>query len=122
MTVMQVVELILRKIAALFGLVWLYCALFNAVVAWRVIVRRKFSPSPIPLAGGICAFLSVLLFDICDRSAMRRGSPLSSQHAHGWVLLLALLLDYGTVPVLAFPLAWGLSELVRLAKRTARRR
>jgi hypothetical protein len=83
MTAISLVELILRKIAALFGLVWLYCALFNAVVAWRMIVRRKFSPSAIPLVGGICAFLSVLLFDIFDPSAMRRNSPLPSHHAHG---------------------------------------
>jgi hypothetical protein len=87
--------LVTRGLAIAFGLLWLYCATFNAIVTWRSRVRGKRSPSPIPLAGGIAAFLCLLLWAISKRQ------PVDHTLKRLW---LPLVLDFGSWYLLAIPL------------------
>jgi hypothetical protein len=86
--------MVFRSLAILFGLFWVYCAIFNGIVAWRVHVRRiARGPSAAPLVGGICAFLGLLLWPIASHSGGRTGFI-------PWKALgAALLLDYGSLGV-----------------------
>lgn len=106
---MPLVTAAFRALGALFAFCWLFCAAFNAAVAWRVHMRRiARGPSAAPLVGGICAALAWLLWTIPRHPGSGSG-PASLP----W-LGLALLLDYGTIPVHAL---WAL----RMARNTLRR-
>jgi hypothetical protein len=66
-----------------FLLISIWISAFNAIVAWKLYVRKVWAPSWIPLAGGICGFIALLVIPVegLDRFC---GLP--------------LLLDYGSLP------------------------
>jgi len=80
------------------GLVWLYCAIFNAVVTWRKVgLRQKRTPSMIPVGGGLAGFLALL---IC---------PL---HIRPIYFLIPPLADLGCIPYLI----WHAPRILREAR------
>jgi hypothetical protein len=107
----EITRLIIRALAALLGLCWLYCAGFNAVVVWHSAVMRRHAPSHIPLVGGICAFLGLLFWSV---SAARHSQRAPRPEPLSWeLLLLSLVLDIGSGPALV---VWGLPALFEWLK------
>jgi hypothetical protein len=102
----EIIRSIIRVWAVLLGLCWLYCAGFNAAVVWRSAVMKKHAPSHIPILGGGCAFMGLILWSVSADTHSHRG-PRPELLSWG-LLLLSLLLDIGSGPGL---IVWGLPAL-----------
>lgn len=105
---MDAVVFVFRLFAVGLGFCWLYIAAFNAVVAWRLLVRvEQHGPSHVPLAGGICAFLGLMFWDLGDRPS--GFDPRSLRFV--WI---PLLLDFGSLPALL--LFWVIDPLMQFVR------
>ena len=79
--------------AALLFVLFAWLAAMNARVFWNTFVRRQSTPSWIPLVGGLCGMLSLLVV------------PVPGAGRWWWV---PLLVDWGSIPGIAVSIAYAL--------------
>ena len=65
----------------------------NWVVFWRIHIQKRKAPSWIPLVGGVLGVAGLLVL------------PSGNKSYYAWMLLLV---DYGSIPGIAYSLTWNL--------------